>query len=102
MGSDDRAREHLRAHPLWRLREHPRALPPNSLPSRREGRAPPGHGGGHGRRPSAPHAATPEQRRARVDPPRAAPRGLPGFQVSSSPDRRPHRVAVPRDRPDFR
>ena len=36
------------------------------------------------------------QRRARVDPPRAAPRGFPGFQVSSSPGRRPHRVASSR------
>jgi hypothetical protein len=32
-----------------RLREHPRVLPPNSLPSRREGRAPPPHGGRHAR-----------------------------------------------------
>jgi hypothetical protein len=30
-----------------------------ALPSRREGRAPPGHGDGHGRRRSAPHAGTP-------------------------------------------
>jgi len=59
VGSDDRAREHLRAHPLRRLRAHPRALPPNSLPSRREGRAPPGHGGRHARPPRAPRAATP-------------------------------------------
>jgi hypothetical protein len=35
VGSDDRAREHLRAHPLWRLREDPRAPPPNSPPSHR-------------------------------------------------------------------
>ena len=36
-----------------------RSCVPNSLPSRREGRAAPGHGGGHGRPPSAPDAATP-------------------------------------------
>ena len=42
------------------------------------------------------------QRRVCVDPPRSAPRGFPGFQCSSSPDRRPHRVVNPRDQPDFR
>ena len=75
------------------LGEHP----PKSRPSRHPGRAPPGHGGGHGRRPSAPHARTPEDPRARVDPPHAAPRGFPEFQVSSSPGCRPHRAA-PRTR----
>ena len=60
----------------------------NPRPSRREGRAPPGHGGRHGRRPSAPHAGTPGNGGPASTRPRAAP--IPGFQVSSSPDRRPH------------
>ena len=46
---------HCRTHRGQQSRES--AL--NSLPSRRGGRAPPGHGGRHGRRPSAPHAGTP-------------------------------------------
>jgi ATP-dependent DNA ligase len=37
-----------------------RAPPPSSLPSRREGRAAPPHGGAHARPASAPRAATPE------------------------------------------
>ena len=41
------------------VREHSGGHPPKSRPSRHPGRAPPGHGGGHGRRPSAPHAGTP-------------------------------------------
>jgi hypothetical protein len=41
------------------VREHRRGPPLKSHPCAREGRAPPGHGGGHGRRPSAPHAGTP-------------------------------------------
>src|SRR5687768_5093091 len=40
-------------------REHASRRPENSLPSRREGRGGCAHGGGHGRRPSAPHAGTP-------------------------------------------
>ena len=51
------------------LRVIPRECPASSLPSRREGRAPPGHGRGHGRRPSAPDAGTPERRRAARAPP---------------------------------
>ena len=63
-------------------------LAPNSRDSRREGRAPPGHGGGHGRRPSAPHAGT----RATADPFRPIfkkKKKIPEFQVSSSLGRRP-------------
>ena len=39
-----------------RFREQRRGLPLKSHPCAREGRAPPGHGGRHGRRASAPHA----------------------------------------------
>jgi hypothetical protein len=42
-----------------RFREQRRGLPLKSHPCAREGRAPPGDGGSHGRRPSAPHAGTP-------------------------------------------
>ena len=75
--------------------------PPKSLPSRRPGRAPPGHGGGHGRRPSAPHAGTPGNggpASTRLAPRRADPR-VPGFQFARSP---PAPRRGPRDRPDFR
>ena len=57
-----------------------------SRPSRHPGHAPPGHGGGHGRRPSAPDAATPEHQRARST--RPAPRRedprIPGFEFARS------------------
>ena len=70
-----------------RFREHPRGLPLKSHPSRPQGRAPPGHGGGHGRRPSAPHAGTPGNggpASTRLAPRRADPR-VPGFQFARSP-----------------
>src|SRR5688500_7502193 len=54
------------------VREHSGGHPPKSRPSRHPGRASPGHGGGHGRRPAAPDAATPEHQRARST--RPAPR----------------------------
>jgi len=41
------------------VREHSGGHQPKSRPSRHPGRAPPGHGGDHGRRPSGPHAGTP-------------------------------------------
>ena len=74
--------------------ETPRSCVPNALPSRRERRAPPGHGGGHGRRPSAPHAGTPGNggpESTRPAPRRADPR-VPGFQFARLPPTR----ALPR------
>ena len=68
---------HCRTHRGQQSRES--AL--NSLPSRRGGRAPPGHGGGHGRRPSAPHAATPGRHAGR----RAAPARAPPAVAPAEP-----------------
>ena len=69
------------------VREHSAGSPPKSRPSRHPGRAPPGHGGGHGRRPSAPHAGTPGNggpASTRPAPRRADPR-VPGFQFARLP-----------------
>ena len=70
-----------------RFREHPRGLPLKSHPCAREGRAGSAHGGGHGRRPSAPHAGTPGNvgpASTRPAPRRADPR-VPGSQFARSP-----------------
>ena len=75
---------------LWNMRS--RAL--GGAPSEVASLAAPGtRAAGPWGRPRPPPECAPRghsgPRRARVDPPRAAPRGPPGFQVSSSPGRRP-------------
>ena len=63
----------------------PRSCVPNALPFRREGRAPPGHGGGRGRRPSAPHAGTPGNGGPAPTRPAPTPRGSPSSRFPDPP-----------------
>ena len=51
--------DHARRRQAKGLPGAPGAIHANAHRSPTMGRAPPGHGGGHGRRPSAPHAGTP-------------------------------------------
>ena len=75
-------------------REHRRGLSLKSHPCAREGRAPRGHGGRHGRRPSAAPAGTPGNggpASTHPAPRRADPR-VPGFQFARLPPPAPGRA----------
>ena len=95
------ARRHPDCDSLRDMCSRARVAPSSELTSiARDGRAPPPHGGAHGRRPSAPHAATPGNvgpASTRPAPRRGDPR-VPGFQLAGLP---PDRVANARQGPRF-